>query len=54
MIARLKTAQKEYPGQFWVLFIGMLISTIGQSMIWPFLMIYVSKKLQLPLARPPA
>ncbi|MBA4383873.1 MAG: hypothetical protein C0410_03995 [Anaerolinea sp.] len=51
MIARLKTAQKEYPGQFWILFIGMLISTIGQSMIWPFLMIYVSKKLELPLAQ---
>jgi MFS family permease len=27
----------------------MLISTIGSSMIWPFLMIYVSKKLDLPL-----
>lgn len=51
MIARLKTAQKEYPGQFWILFMGMLISTIGQSMIWPFLMIYVSKKLALPLAQ---
>ncbi|PKN99748.1 MAG: hypothetical protein CVU42_07100 [Chloroflexi bacterium HGW-Chloroflexi-4] len=51
MIAKLKIAQKEYPGQFWILFIGMLISTIGQSMIWPFLMIYVSKKLELPLAQ---
>ncbi len=30
---------------------GMLISTIGQSMIWPFLMIYVSRKLALPLAQ---
>ncbi len=28
----------------------MLISTIGSSMIWPFLMIYVSEKLSLPLA----
>lgn len=27
----------------------MLISTIGSSMIWPFLMLYVSKKLHLPL-----
>jgi len=51
MLNRLKTARKEYPGQFWILFIGMLISTIGQSMIWPFLMIYVSKKLELPLAQ---
>lgn len=51
MINRLKIAQKEYPGQFWILFVGMLISTIGQSMIWPFLMIYVSKKLELPLTQ---
>jgi len=51
MINRLKTAQKEYPAQFWILFVGMLISTIGQSMIWPFLTLYVSKKLGLPLAQ---
>ena len=48
---RLKSIQKEYPGQFWLLFVGMLISTIGSSMIWPFLMLYVSKKLQLPLTQ---
>lgn len=29
----------------------MLISTIGASMIWPFLMIYVSKKLVIPLTQ---
>jgi MFS family permease len=28
----------------------MLISTIGSSMIWPFLMIYVSSRLHLPMA----
>jgi MFS family permease len=28
----------------------MLISTIGSSMIWPFLMIYVSGRLHLPMA----
>ena len=31
------------------MFWGMLISTIGASMIWPFLMIYVSERLHLPL-----
>jgi MFS family permease len=51
MIERFKRARKEYPGQFWLLFVGMLISTIGSSMIWPFLMIYVSKKLMLPLTQ---
>lgn len=38
-----------YPRQFWLMFAGMLISTIGSSMIWPFLMIYISKKLNTPL-----
>lgn len=51
MLDRLKRARKEYPGQFWILFVGMLVSTIGSSMIWPFLMLYVSKKLDLPLTQ---
>ena len=41
---------KAYPRQFWLLFTGMLISTVGTSMIWPFLMIYVTEKLNLPLS----
>jgi len=32
------------------MFVGMLFSTIGASMIWPFLMIYVSKRLNQPLS----
>lgn len=31
------------------MFIGMLISTIGSSMIWPFLLVYVSERLNAPL-----
>lgn len=49
MLNRIRAARNEYPGQFWLLFVGMLISTIGSSMIWPFLTLYVSKKLGLPL-----
>jgi MFS family permease len=33
------------------MFYGMLISTIGSSMIWPFLMIYVKKQVNLPLTQ---
>ena len=40
----------EYPRQYWLLFWGVLISTIGSAMIWPFLMIYVSEKLDKPLS----
>ncbi len=49
MLRRLQSTIKTYPGQFWLMFIGMFISTVGASMIWPFLMIYVSGKLNLPL-----
>jgi MFS family permease len=49
MIRRLTYLKSEYPTQFWLLFWGYLISTIGASMIWPFLMIYVSERLQMPL-----
>lgn len=33
------------------MFYGMLISTIGSSMIWPFLMIYVRQKVDMPLTQ---
>lgn len=42
---------KQYPRQFWLLFWGMLLSTIGSSMIWPFLMVYASERLNLPLTQ---
>jgi len=41
---------RGYPRQFWLLFWGYLISTVGSSMIWPFLTIYVSERLDLPLS----
>lgn len=50
-IKRIQSTWNEYPGQFWLIFIGMFISTIGSSMIWPFLTLYVSKTLSLPLAQ---
>ncbi len=49
MITRFRTAARLYPRQFWLLFTGLLISTIGSSMIWPFLTIYLTRRLQLPL-----
>jgi len=47
---QVETTLQAYPRQFWLLFTGMLISTVGTSMIWPFLMIYVTEKLNLPLS----
>jgi MFS family permease len=42
---------KEYPTQFRLMFFGMLISAIGSSMIWPFLMIFVSGRLNIALTQ---
>lgn len=42
--------RNPFPRQFWLMFWGMLVSAIGAHMIWPFLLIYASQKLDLPLA----
>lgn len=47
---RLRTTIAEYPAQFWLMVVGLFISSAGASMIWPFLMIYVSEKLSLSLS----
>jgi MFS family permease len=40
----------RYPPQYWLMITGVVISTAGGSMIWPFLLIYASGKLHLPLS----
>ncbi len=49
MTARFKGALSGYPGQFWVLFLGTLVSASGNSLVWPFMTIYVHEKLSVPL-----
>jgi MFS family permease len=50
MFNRLRNTIAEYPSQFWLMVVGLFISSAGASMIWPFLMIYVSEKLSLSLS----
>jgi MFS family permease len=50
MIYRLRNTLAEYPPQYWLMASGLLISSAGASMIWPFLMIYASEKLSLSLS----
>lgn len=50
MISKIKILYNEYPRQFWLMITGIVISTAGGSMIWPFLLIYASGKLHLPLS----
>jgi MFS family permease len=47
---RLNALYNEYPRQFWLMITGIVLATAGGSMIWPFLLIYASGKLDLPLS----
>jgi len=49
MLKRLTADFRDYPRQFWLMFAGMIVATIGTAMIWPFLMIFASESLSLPL-----
>lgn len=51
MYLHLIDTYKKYPRQYWLMFWGLLLSASGASMIWPYLMIYVSNKLTLPLTQ---
>ena len=50
MLLRIKSLYNQYPRQYWLMIAGIVISTAGGSMIWPFLLIYASGKLHLPLS----
>lgn len=49
LLGKMKGFIKTYPSQFWLLFWGMMVSFIGMSMIWPFMVIYFGNELGLPL-----
>lgn len=40
----------EYPRQYWLMIVGLILATAGGSMVGPYLLIYVSAKLDLPLS----
>lgn len=46
----LKTLYNQYPRQYWLMILGIVISTAGGSMVWPFMLIYAGGKLGLPLS----
>jgi MFS family permease len=50
VIQKIKILYGQYPRQYWLMMAGVVISTAGGSMIWPFLLIYASGKLDLPLS----
>src|SRR5215216_545758 len=51
IVNKLKTIYNEYPRQYWLMITGIVLATAGGSMIWPFLVIYASGKLFMPLSK---
>jgi len=49
-MCRLTAIVRRYPFQFWLILFGLIVSSTGTTMVWPFLTIYASDKLLLPLA----
>jgi MFS family permease len=50
MLTRLRDTYNDYPRQFWLVAFGVLLSSAGSSLIWPFQLIYISKTLTLPIS----
>jgi MFS family permease len=46
---RIKQGTANYPRQFWLLFWGLLINAAGTSIVWPFITIYMRRRLGVPL-----
>ena len=50
LLKRFKSTYHEYPRQFWLVAFGVLLSSAGSSLIWPFQLIYISRTLTLPIS----
>ncbi|MGJ3239981.1 MAG: MDR family MFS transporter [Anaerolineae bacterium] len=50
MIGKRKVSAGDYPREFWLLFWGVFINRVTESMVWPFLTVYMYQTLGLPLA----
>lgn len=44
-----RLTNSKYSAQFWLMMIGSLVFTTGASLVWPFLSIYIQKKLDIAL-----
>lgn len=49
MTSRFRQLVSSYPRQFWLVAFGVLLSSAGSSLIWPFQLIFISGKLAAPL-----
>ncbi len=49
MLQRARAFTTEFPRQFWVLFWGTLVNSIGSGMVFPFLTLYLHQRLNLSM-----
>lgn len=49
MLKRAIQTFRTFPPQFWLVAFGVLFSSAGSSLIWPFQLIYIGQKLNAPL-----
>ncbi len=45
---KIQSIYRRYPAQFWILVTGSLLSSIGASMVWPFLTNHLHRDLGVP------
>lgn len=50
MIFRFKNIIKQYPRQFWLVTLVMLLAWLFHSLMWPYLMLYISQRMGQPLS----
>ncbi len=50
MVGRVLRSAKVFPRQYWMLVSGSFLAATGASMVWPFLMLYLTRRLDVPLA----
>ena len=50
LFKRILKTYRAFPRQFWLIALGLLISSAGSSMIWPFQLIYVSRQLGVQMS----
>ena len=49
MFQRLNALITEFPRQFWILIGGVLVNSIGNGMVFPFLTLYLHQRLNISM-----
>lgn len=50
VISRLRSILHNYPRQFWLVSLTMMLAWLFHSLMWPYLVLYIGRRLGLPLS----